>query len=89
LQATASNIQLLLVVVDATCPETRFPPNYFLMFSQPVIGIVNKIDIATDADVEQATRLLRQIGVVGEVFYVSAINGSGLDKLRQYLIKVF
>ena len=86
LQATAADVDLLLVVVDATCSSTRFPPNYFLMFSQPVIGIVNKIDLATDADVAQATRLLRQIGVVGEIFYVSTINGSGLDELRQNLL---
>jgi ethanolamine utilization protein EutP len=87
LQATASDVQLLLVVVDATRPDTRFPPNYFVMFSQPVIGIVNKTDIATDAEVAQATRLLREIGVQGEIFFVSAINGSSLEKLRQYLLK--
>lgn len=86
LQATASDVRLFLVVVDATRPETRFPPNYFLMFPQPVIGIVNKIDVASGAEVEQATQLLRQIGVVGEIFYVSAINGSGLDQVRQILL---
>ncbi len=89
LQAAAADVEILLVVVDATCHETRFPPNYFLMFPQPVIGIVNKIDIATDADVAQATRLLGQIGVQGDIFYVSAINGSGLEKLRLYLLKYF
>ncbi|MCB0214645.1 MAG: hypothetical protein KDJ52_35220, partial [Anaerolineae bacterium] len=60
--------------------------HYFLMFSQPVIGIVNKIDIASDADVEQATRLLRQIGVVGEIFYVSATTGTGLGQLKEKLL---
>lgn len=86
LQTTAAHVDLLLVVVDATCSETRFPPNYFLMFSQPVIGIVNKIDIASDADVEQAIQLLHQIGVVGEIFNVAVINGSGLDELRQNML---
>ena len=85
LQSTAATVELMLVVVDATRPETRFPPHYFLMFSQPVIGIVNKIDLATDSEVQQAAQLLRQIGVVGEIFYVSAITGSGLEKVRQFL----
>jgi ethanolamine utilization protein EutP len=85
LQAAANDARLLLVVVDATQDETRFPPNYFLMFSQPVIGVVNKIDIATDAQVKRATKLLRQSGAAGEVFLVSAINGSGLSELRRRL----
>ena len=86
LQAAAADVRLILVVADATRSETRVPPNYFLMFPQPVIGIVNKIEIASDAQVEQATRLLRQTGVVGEIFFVSAIKGSGLDKVRQFLL---
>ena len=86
LQTTSVDVQVIVVVVDATSPETRFPPHYFLMFSQPVIGIVNKIDIASDADVEQATRLLRQIGVVGDIFYVSATTGTGLGLLKEKLL---
>ncbi len=85
LQATAFDARVLVVVQDATRSTSFFPPNYFLMFPQPVIGVVSKTDLATGAQVERATRLLRQIGVVGEIFNVSAINGSGLDQLRQSL----
>jgi ethanolamine utilization protein EutP (predicted NTPase) len=45
------------------------------------------MDLATAAEADRATRLLRQAGVVGEIFYVSAINGSGLDELRHSLLK--
>lgn len=85
LQATAFDARVLVVVQDATHGTSFFPPNYFLMFPQPVIGVVSKIDSATGAQVEQATRLLRQSGVVGEIYNVSAINGSGLAQLRQSL----
>jgi len=85
LQAAAVDAKVLVVVQDATRSNTFFPPNYFLVFPQPIIGVVTKMDIATDAQAEQATRLLRQSGVVGEIFYVSAINGSGLTTLRHSL----
>ncbi len=85
LVSIATDAQLLVAVHDATQPTTSFPPNYFLMFPQPTIGVVSKIDAAA-ADPERAAAILRQIGVTGEIFFVSAINGSGLNELRQSLI---
>ncbi|NJN94417.1 MAG: ethanolamine utilization protein EutP [Anaerolineales bacterium] len=85
LVTTATDAQLILVVHDATRRDSYFPPHYFLMFSQPIIGVVNKID-APNADPDRATALLRQSGVTGEIFYISAINGSGLSSLRQSLL---
>jgi ethanolamine utilization protein EutP len=85
LVTTATDAQLLLVVHDATRPDSHFPPHYFLMFSQPVIGVVTKID-APGADMDRAAALLRQSGVTSEIFYVSAITGSGLSSLRQNLL---
>ncbi|HMQ54145.1 MAG TPA: EutP/PduV family microcompartment system protein [Anaerolineae bacterium] len=86
LQAIAADAKVLLVVQDVTRAETRIPPNFFSGFPQPIIGAVTKMDLATGAAADQATRLLRQIGVSGEIFYVSAFNGSGLDQLRQSLL---
>jgi len=87
LQAVAVEAKVLVVVQDATRDQTRFPPNYFSVFTQPVIGVVTKMDLATAAEADRATRLLRQAGVAGEIFYVSAINGSGLDELRHSLLQ--
>jgi ethanolamine utilization protein EutP len=83
--ATASDAQLLVVVQDATRPQSNFPPKFFLMFSQPTIGVVTKID-APAADAERAAAALRQSGVTGEIFCVSSITGSGLSSLRQNLL---
>ncbi|MFN8456158.1 MAG: EutP/PduV family microcompartment system protein [Anaerolineae bacterium] len=85
LVTTATDAQLILVVHDATRPDSQFPPHYFLMFSQPVIGVVTKVDVP-GANLNRATMLLRQCGVRGKIFYVSAINGSGLSALRQNLL---
>jgi ethanolamine utilization protein EutP len=84
LVATASDAQLLMVVQDATCARSNFPANYFLMFPQPTIGVVTKID-APSANIERAVAVLRQCGVMGAIFPVSAITGSGLSALRQSL----
>ena len=85
LVATAGDAKLLVVVQDATRPSSNFPPGYFLMFSQPTIGVVTKTDLPA-ADVERASGLLRQCGVRGDIFHVSAITGSGLGTLRQNLL---
>jgi ethanolamine utilization protein EutP (predicted NTPase) len=55
------------------------------MFPQTVIGVVTKID-AVHADPTRASAVLRQIGVQGQIFHVSAITGSGLSDLRQILL---
>jgi ethanolamine utilization protein EutP len=84
LVSASADIRLMIVVHDATRPTSNFPPNYFRMFTQDVIGVVTKID-APNADPQRATAILRQIGVQGDIVLVSAINGSGLSELRQIL----
>lgn len=84
LLSTAADAQVLVVVQDATRATTNFSPNYFLMFTRPTIGVVTKID-APGADPERAKALLRRIGVTGNIFCVSAIDGTGLNELRQAL----
>lgn len=85
LVATAGDAQLLVVVHDAGRRGTNFPPRYFNQFTKPTIGVVTKID-APGADVGRASALLREAGVAGEIFPVSAITGSGLSALRQSLL---
>lgn len=85
LVSASTDLRLILVVHDATRPTSNFPPNYFRMFTQDVIGVVTKIDAPT-ADPQRATAVLRQAGVQGQVVLVSAINGSGLSELRQILL---
>jgi ethanolamine utilization protein EutP len=83
--ATSFDAQLLIAVQDATRSEAHFPPNYFLLFPQPTIGVITKLD-APEANVDQATSLLRHAGVAGEIYCVSALTGSGISDLRAYLL---
>ena len=85
LVAAAAEARILVVVQDASRPYSRFPPNYLLMFPRQTIGAVTKVDRA-DADIGKATRLLRECGVRGDIYHVSAISGEGVDALRQRLL---
>ena len=84
LQTTAADAQLMVVVHDATRERGNFPPKYFLMFPQPVLGVVTKID-APSASPERAVELLRHAGVTGPIYCVSAFTGSGIEELQQAL----
>lgn len=75
----------VLVVQDATSDRATFPPHYFLMFPQRVLGVVTKMD-SPQADPERARRLLEEMGVTGKIFYVSALTGDGIESLRAYLL---
>jgi len=85
LVSTSFDAQILVAVQDATREGSFFPPNYFLMFPQHTIGVITKVDMA-QANIAHSQTLLRQAGLTGEIFYVSALTGSGLSKLREYLL---
>jgi len=86
LQTTAADAQLILVVHDATREGSNFPPNYFLMYQQPVLGVVTKID-APLARPQRAAEILRHVGVTGPVYCVSAFSGSGIEALQKALLE--
>ena len=85
LVAAATDARVLVVVQDATRSQSCFPPHYLLMFPQKAIGAVTKVDLP-NANIEKATRLLRESGVKGDVYPVSAYSGEGVDVLRQRLL---
>ena len=67
----------MIVVQDATRDNSNIPPHYFLMFRQPIIGVVTKID-APAACPDRAVGMLHQIGVTGDIYRVSALTGAGI-----------
>jgi Ethanolamine utilization protein len=85
LVAAAAGAHILVVVQDATRPYSRFPPNYLLMFPRKSIGVVTKVDMP-EANIGKAAQLLRECGVRGDIYNVSALSGEGIDDLRQRLL---
>lgn len=81
---TAADSDLILFLQDATDERFRFSPGQAMFFSVPVIGVVSKIDIATEQEVEDATELLELAGCQ-KVFYTSAVTGEGTKELLEYI----
>jgi ethanolamine utilization protein EutP len=85
LLTAAFDAKLILVLQDASRDETVFPPHYFLMFPQRVLGVVSKMD-AEGADPARARKLLEEMGVTGKIFFVSSLTGLGIKSLKDYLL---
>jgi ethanolamine utilization protein EutP len=71
---------LVLLVADATRPRF-FPAGFTKVMKGPVIGVINKIDVAGEAGIDLSRRALKVAGVK-EVFAVSGKGGQGLEALK-------
>lgn len=82
--ATATEAECILFVQDATADRTHFPPAMGQAFPSISIGVVSKID-HPGADVVRARSLLQSVGLRGPTFEVSALVGTGIDRLLAFL----
>lgn len=84
LQVSSADADVIALVQDASEESTMFPPEYAGQFTKPVVGIVTKIDIATDKQVETAKKYLLMAGV-RNVFTVSSTTNEGVKALTHYI----
>lgn len=81
---TAADSDLVLFLQDATDERFRFSPGQAAFFSVPVAGVVSKIDIATEEQVNDAVELLELAGCE-RIFLTSAVTGEGTQELLDFL----
>jgi len=82
---TAADAELIGLVQDVGREVSWIPPAFATTFAKPVFGIVTKIDLAqNEAEIAQAREALERAGA-DPVFEVSAVNGTGLEPLWQFL----
>lgn len=84
LTVSSVDTDLVLFLQDATSERFMFSPGQSAAFPIPVIGVVTKVDLATEKQVEQAVELLHLAGA-DPVFRISSIRGDGMDALMEYL----
>ena len=85
LLVTATEADVILLVHSAPDPQTSFPPQMQGFFNRPLLGVVTKTDLAADEKTPaHAAAMLRAAGA-GEVFFVSAVTGEGIGRLRERL----
>lgn len=81
---TSADADVIALVIDAKEEESMFSPGINTMFSKSVIGIITKIDIATDEQIKHANLLL-EIAGASEIFKVSSVTGEGFEQIIKYL----
>ena len=84
LTVTAVDADIIVFTQSAAADFAAYSPGQASMFSCPVIGVVTKIDAAGEDQINWAAELLWLAGVE-RVFYVSNINRTGIQELRDYL----
>lgn len=80
---SCADSDLIGFVQSCTDEECIFPPNFALIFSKPVVGIITKTDCRSK-DIQRAEKCLSYSGVQ-KVFSVSSFNGDGLEDIRKLL----
>lgn len=81
---TSADADIVALVIDAQEESSMFSPGINTMFSKPVIGIITKIDIAADEQINNARELLFVAGA-SDIFKVSSVTGEGFDEILKYL----
>lgn len=84
LMITSADADIIALVQAADDEHKMFPPCYGGAFAKETIGIVTKIDLATEKQIKEAEVLLAMAGA-HEIFRVSSYDKKGLKELREYL----
>lgn len=83
--SSAADTEVMIFVLDPTQEQSCLRTGLASAFLMEVIGVVTKIDIATEEQVSRGEELLRLAGTE-KIFTVSAITGEGMDALAEYLL---
>lgn len=84
LMMSTMDAEVIVFLESATEGRSMFPPGYAGSYAKPVIGVVTKIDVASEEQIAQAVKKLEFAGA-HTIFQVSSTTGEGLDALISYL----
>ncbi|MCA5013498.1 MULTISPECIES: EutP/PduV family microcompartment system protein [unclassified Enterococcus] len=84
LLTTAVEAELIVLMASAVEKRQTFSPLFASSFAKPCIGIITKIDLATEEDLKQTKRQLELAGAK-KIFMISAVEDQGIDELLAYL----
>ena len=80
----AADTEVMIFVLDPTQEQSCLRVGLASTFLMDVIGVITKIDLATEEQITRGKELLRLAGT-DKVFAVSAVTGEGMDLLTEYL----
>ncbi len=80
LRLASLGVDLILFLQAANVSIAKIPPMFTTFFPKPAIGVVTKIDLASEAEIAHAKSVLGLTGV-REIFPVSSVTGEGFEEL--------
>lgn len=84
LLTTAVSAQVIVLLASAIDKKQTFSPLFTSAFTKPCIGVITKIDLATEAEIEAIKKQLYLAGV-REIFPISSITNQGIEELCEYI----
>lgn len=86
LQFTSYDVDVVALLIDPTANATRMPPGFATSFACPVVGVVTKATLASEAQLAQAQRRL-EIEGADPVLVVDSLTGAGFEQVREVLCR--
>lgn len=83
---TSADASVIALVYDCTVEEAYFPPGFSSMFARETIGIITKIDLGDEKQIERAEEKLKEAGV-NKIFKVDTLSDYGISELINYISK--
>lgn len=84
LTVTAVDADVIAILFDPTASENFIAPSLATMFSKEVIGIISKINLATEKQIENGINILKN-ACVSQIFKVDTVDNVGILELKNYL----
>lgn len=81
---TAVDAKLIAILADPTVHDNYIPPAFAATFAKEVIGIVTKISLASEGEIQKVKRELQGSGA-RKIFCVDTIEDIGIQELFEYI----
>lgn len=87
LMTMSTEAQVIVAIQSATDQRMVFPPAFTTMFPVRTIGVISKVDVASQQQLDYARQQLLNAGV-SHVLLLSAVTGDGVAEFRRVLAEV-
>jgi Ethanolamine utilization protein len=84
--ATAQTASHVLILLDSSRLIDVYPPGFAKTFTCPVIGVITKIDLASE-NVNLSKQKQQSIGISEPCFWISLKENTGVEALKTYLFR--
>lgn len=84
LTVTACEADIVVFIQDAASSDMWYSPGQASMFNAKVIGVITKVDLASERQIDFARAALNEAGAE-KIFEVSNVDGSGIEEFLDYI----